>query len=116
MARALSNVLAPEGLTLIVNVGDDDFIYGVHVAADLDTVTYTLAGIEGPHGWGIADDTFQVMDEMDLRGVDTSFRLGDRDLATCLYRTDLLNKGVPLANVTTCLLYTSDAADDSALV
>jgi LPPG:FO 2-phospho-L-lactate transferase len=99
----LSSVLAPERLTLIVNVGDDDFVYGVHVAADLDTVTYTLAGIEGPHGWGIADDTFQVMDEMAIRGVDASFRLGDRDLATCLYRTDLLNKGVPLTTITTQL-------------
>ena len=103
MARALSSVLAPERLTLIVNVGDDDFVYGVHVAADLDTVTYTLAGIEGPHGWGIAEDTFQVMDEMAIRGVDASFRLGDRDLATCLYRTDLLNKGVPLTTITTQL-------------
>lgn len=100
MARALSRVVAPERLTVIVNVGDDDFIYGVHVAADLDTVTYTLAGIEGPQGWGIGGDTFRVMDEMADRGVDTTFRLGDRDLATCLYRTMRLRAGAPLSTVT----------------
>lgn len=100
MARALSRVIAPGRLTVIVNVGDDDFIYGVHVAADLDTVTYTLAGIEGPQGWGIADDTFHVMEEMAARGVDTSFRLGDKDLATCLRRTEALRKGTSLSSFT----------------
>ena len=76
-------------------------MYGSHVAADLDTVTYTLAGIEGPQGWGIAGDTFHVMDELSRRGVDTSFRLGDRDLATCLHRTEGLRSGRPLSTVTT---------------
>ncbi len=75
-------------------------MYGAHVAADLDTVTYTLAGIEGPHGWGLADDTFAVMDEMSARGIDTSFRLGDRDLATCLQRTAALQAGAPLSMAT----------------
>ena len=100
MARALSSVVASERLTVIVNVGDDDFIYGTYVAADLDTVTYTLAGIEGPQGWGIAGDTTKVLDEMADRGIDTSFRLGDRDLATCLYRTDRLRAGQPLSTIT----------------
>jgi LPPG:FO 2-phospho-L-lactate transferase len=81
-------------------VGDDDFIYGAHVAADLDTVAYTLAGIEGPQGWGIAGDTTHVLDEMADRGLDTSFRLGDRDLATCLYRTERLRTGWPLSTIT----------------
>ncbi|MCP4965284.1 MAG: 2-phospho-L-lactate transferase [bacterium] len=100
MARALSGVVAPERLTVVVNVGDDDYMYGAYVAADLDTVTYTLAGIEGPHGWGIADDTFSVMDAMAATGIDTSFRLGDRDLANCLIRTEALRNGVQLADVT----------------
>jgi LPPG:FO 2-phospho-L-lactate transferase len=100
MARALSSAVAPDRLTVVVNVGDDDYMYGAHVAADLDTVTYTLAGIEGPQGWGIAGDTFKVMDEMTARGIDTSFRLGDRDLATCLQRTAALRSGVPLSRVT----------------
>lgn len=103
MARALSGAVASERLTVIVNVGDDDFIYGVHVAADLDTVTYTLAGIEGPHGWGIADDTSQVVDQLTRRGMDTTFRLGDKDLATCLFRTQHLRLGTTLSTVTTQL-------------
>lgn len=100
MARALSGTVAPDRLTVVVNVGDDDYMYGVHVAADLDTVAYTLAGIEGPHGWGFAGDTFEVMDELASRGVDSSFRLGDRDLGTCLQRTAALRGGVPLSAVT----------------
>jgi LPPG:FO 2-phospho-L-lactate transferase len=100
MARALSSAVAPDRLTLVVNVGDDDYMYGAHVAADLDTVTYTMAGIEGPHGWGIAGDTFYVMDEMSRRGADTTFRLGDRDLATCLERTAALRSGTRLSEIT----------------
>lgn len=100
LARGLAAVLAPDELSIIVNVGDDDRMYGLHVSADLDTVTYTIAGIEGPHGWGVADDTFTVMDALDGLGVDTWFRLGDRDLALCLRRTELLDRGVPLSQVT----------------
>jgi len=75
MARALSGTVTPDRLTVVVNVGDDDYMYGAHVAADLDTVTYTLAGIEGPDGWGITDDTFKVMDRLSTLGTDTAFRL-----------------------------------------
>lgn len=100
MARALAGVLDPGRLTAVVNVGDDDVMYSAYVAADLDTVTYTLAGIEGSHGWGIRDDSFNVMDEMSHRGLDTSFRLGDRDLATCLQRSVALAAGVPLSEIT----------------
>jgi LPPG:FO 2-phospho-L-lactate transferase len=87
-------------LTVIVNVGDDDYMYGVHVAADLDTVTYTLAGVQGSGGWGIAADTFTVMDELARRGIDSTFRLGDRDLATCLLRTARMRQGFTLSQVT----------------
>jgi LPPG:FO 2-phospho-L-lactate transferase len=98
MARALSS--AVDGLTVVVNVGDDDYMYGAHIAADLDTVTYTLAGIEGPHGWGLREDTFNVMEALAARGIDTTFRLGDRDLATCLMRTEAIRRGEPLSLVT----------------
>ena len=99
-ARGFARVLGPADLTVVVNVGDDDRMHGVHVSADLDTVAYTLAGVEGPHGWGRADDTFTVMDALDALGADTTFRLGDRDLATCLARTAALDTGEPLSAIT----------------
>lgn len=87
-------------LTVVVNVGDDDEIYGLHVSPDLDTVVYTLAGIQGPQGWGIAGDTFLAMDQLSEIGTDTTFRIGDRDLATNIYRTTRLADGAPLSKVT----------------
>jgi len=98
MGRGLAAVLAPEALTVVVNVGDDSKMYGTLVCADLDTVVYTLAGINGPEGWGIANDTFTVMDHLAAAGVDTTFRLGDRDLAHCLARTAYLDRGGRLSD------------------
>lgn len=103
MARALRHVLDPGHLTVVVNVGDDSKRYGVHVAADPDTVLYTLAGVVGPYGWGRADDSFKAMESLAAMGFDTSFRLGDKDLAMCLARTELLDNGVPLSKVTEIL-------------
>jgi len=100
MARALTAVLHPDDLTVIVNIGDDDDMYGLHVSPDVDTVLYTMAGIEGPHGWGRRNDTFTVMDELNEVGIDTSFRLGDRDLALCLVRTNMLADGATLSDFT----------------
>lgn len=99
MARALERALDPGLLRVIVNVGDDTERYGVHVSADPDTVLYTLAGVVGPHGWGRSDDSSTVMDELAGFGVDTTFRLGDRDLALCLARTSLLAGGATLSEV-----------------
>jgi LPPG:FO 2-phospho-L-lactate transferase len=100
MARGLAAVPGLHDRTIVVNVGDDEVIYGVHVSPDLDTVMYTLAGCEGPHGWGIAGDTFEVIDRIGDLGSDAAFRLGDRDLATCLLRTEALAAGTPLSVVT----------------
>jgi len=99
-ARALRKVFIGECLTVIGNVGDDELVHGVHVSADLDTVLYTLAGIEGPHGWGIDGDSFVAMDQLEALGLDTTFRLGDRDLATCLFRTEMLSSGRQLSDIT----------------
>ena len=100
MARGLA-ALPEAGITLVVNVADDDLIHGLHVAADLDTVVYTLADLHGPAGWGRGDETWRVMAEMErLPGADTSFRLGDLDLATSLYRTGRLASGDTLSSVT----------------
>lgn len=99
-ARSLERVFTGGELTVIGNVGDDELVYGVHVSADLDTVLYTLAGVEGPHGWGIGGDPYTVMDHLGTFGVDVDFRLGDRDLATCLFRTGMLASGHTLSHIT----------------
>jgi len=115
MARALRSILDPGFLTVVVNVGDDTERYGVHVSADPDTVLYTLADEVGPHGWGRADDTFVAMEEFERFGFDTSFRLGDKDLALCLARTTLLEDGIPLSEVTR-MLSTGMGVDDLTLI
>lgn len=99
LARGLAAV-GSVTLTVIVNVGDDDRIYGLPVSPDLDTVVYTLAGIEGPEGWGISDDSFNVIESLGDFHIDTRFRLGDGDLATNLYRSISLSNGIPLSTVT----------------
>lgn len=101
MARALDR--AGADLSVIVNVGDDEAILGVHVSPDVDTVMYTLAGVEGPEGWGVNDDSTTVMDRLGALGGDTRFTLGDRDLATHLFRTAALAKGTPLHEITALL-------------
>jgi LPPG:FO 2-phospho-L-lactate transferase len=87
-------------LTVVVNVGDDALNHGLHISPDIDTVVYTLAGIEGPHGWGRAGDTFALNEELARFGVDNTFQLGDRDLALKLYRTDRIRLGEALSVVT----------------
>jgi len=99
MARGLA-AIPDVDLTVVVNVGDDERVHGLHVSADIDTVIYTLAGIEGPEGWGRAGDTFTFNDELARYRVDNRFRLGDRDLALNLYRTNRLAKGIPLSAIT----------------
>jgi LPPG:FO 2-phospho-L-lactate transferase len=92
-------VLPPDRLTVIVNVGDDEEIYGLHVSPDLDTVLYTLSGREGPQGWGVAGDTFDMMSRLAELGIDTTFRLGDQDLVTNVFRTLALESGSPLTGI-----------------
>ena len=95
--RALSQ---DDLLTAIVNTGDDETIYGVHVSPDVDICTYWLAGIaDTDRGWGIRDDTFNVVEAFGRLGAETWFSLGDRDFATCLYRTDRIRAGATLSAV-----------------
>lgn len=86
--------------TIVVNIGDDDDIHGLWVSADLDTVIYTLAGIEGQHGWGRAGDSFVANEEMGRLGADNRFQLGDLDLAMNILRTDALRSGTSLSKFT----------------
>lgn len=90
---------APEApITIIGNTGDDRKFYGVHVAPDIDIVTYTLSGcIDPKHGYGITDDTFTLLRTLEALGHETWFRLGDRDFAYCLHRTLALRQGKTLS-------------------
>ena len=100
--RGLVQIVAPDDVTVVVNTGDDDWFHGLLVCPDLDTVTYTLAGAENPEtGWGLAGETFATMAALERYGVPTWFRLGDRDLATHLYRDERLRAGAPLSTITT---------------
>ena len=97
----LAGVIPAAEITVIGNTGDDLEVHGLSVSPDLDTVTYTLAGVVDPaQGWGVAGDTFECLDHLEKFGSDTWFRLGDRDLATHIYRTSLLRSGLPLSDVT----------------
>jgi LPPG:FO 2-phospho-L-lactate transferase len=103
--RGLVQVVPPADITVIVNTGDDDWFHGLLVCPDLDTVTYTLAEAENPDtGWGLAGETFAAIGALERYGrhsaLPTWFRLGDRDLATHLYRTERRKAGAPLSTIT----------------
>jgi LPPG:FO 2-phospho-L-lactate transferase len=101
LADGLAAVLAPHCLTVVVNTGDDFEHLGLYICPDLDTVTYTLAGLAHPRqGWGRADETWNFMETLEQLGGPTWFRLGDRDLALHVERTRLLQEGHPLSRVT----------------
>ncbi|MEZ5165609.1 MAG: 2-phospho-L-lactate transferase CofD family protein [Acidimicrobiales bacterium] len=86
--RGALEAFPDESVAAVVNVGDDITLHGLHISPDLDTCTYTLAGaIDPDRGWGLVDETWQAMDELDRYGGQAWFRLGDRDLGTHLYRT-----------------------------
>jgi LPPG:FO 2-phospho-L-lactate transferase len=102
--RGLSQRTDPADVTVIGNTGDDEEFHGLHVSPDLDTILYTLAGAVDPiQGWGVAGDTFVTLDALARLGEPAWFRLGDRDLATHLFRTARLRAGWPLSRVTVAL-------------
>jgi len=91
----------PESLSVIVNTGDDMNLYGLHISPDLDIVSYTLSGIvDEAKGWGLKDDTFSFLDALKKYNCETWFNIGDRDLATHMYRTIRLKQGLTLSQVT----------------
>jgi LPPG:FO 2-phospho-L-lactate transferase len=97
----LARVISPKDIFVIGNTGDDAEIHGLHVSPDLDTVTYTLAGLADPvRGWGLRGDTFHNLEALRGLGAETWFQLGDRDLATHIFRTQRLRGGVKLSDVT----------------
>ncbi len=99
--RGLVDVVDPEGVTVVGNVGDDLEILGLHVSPDLDSILYTLAGLgDEERGWGRADETWNALDTVERLGGSSWFRLGDRDLGLHLVRTEALRAGEPLSAVT----------------
>jgi LPPG:FO 2-phospho-L-lactate transferase len=104
MLSGLVRVVPGDEITAVVNVGDDMILHGLSISPDLDTVTYTLAGMDNREtGWGVAGESWAVMDELARLGGEVWFRLGDRDLATHLFRTGRLAAGEPLSTVTAAL-------------
>ena len=100
--RGLVRRVDPRQVTVVVNTGDDEHFYGLHVSPDVDTVIYTLAGvINREHGWGLEGETFNALDALGRLYGKPWFNLGDRDFATHLYRTERLHAGARLTDVTT---------------
>ncbi len=100
--RALSSVIAPERITAIINTADDHEFHGLHVSPDPDIVTYALAGeVDEARGWGFRDETFRWNVHVARFGRETWFQIGDRDLATHVYRTERLLAGASLSDCVT---------------
>ena len=100
LVLGLSKILPPKSLSVVVNTGDDSIFHGLYVCPDLDTVMYTLSGLSNPiTGWGIENDTQAVLNQLEVYGLPTWFRLGDRDVATHICRTEMLNNGYSLSEV-----------------
>jgi LPPG:FO 2-phospho-L-lactate transferase len=96
----LAQVAGQGELAAAVNTGDDTDVWGLRVCPDLDICTYTLAGVVAERGWGYAGDTFRCLEGMATYGREAWFGLGDRDLATHLYRTQRRAEGAPLSQIT----------------
>ncbi len=101
LLAGLVKVRPPAEVAAVVNVGDDVELHGLHISPDLDTVTYTVAGaIDPERGWGLAGETWHAMEALRRYPLARAwFNLGDRDLATHLYRTDRVRSGAPLSTV-----------------
>ena len=99
--HGLVRVVPEEDVHVIVNVGDDTDIWGLHVSPDIDSIMYGLAGrLDTERGWGLRDETFRCLEEISKYGLPEWFRIGDRDVATHITRTALLDSGLTLSEVT----------------
>ena len=101
LAAGLEAALPSGELSVVVNTADDFELWGLRICPDLDTVMYTLAGLANPEtGWGVANESFAALDMISGYGEDTWFKLGDKDLATHILRTERLRTGSRLTEVT----------------
>ncbi|WP_036964377.1 2-phospho-L-lactate transferase CofD family protein, partial [Promicromonospora kroppenstedtii] len=101
LAHGLDLALDAPSLTVVVNVGDDTELHGLAISPDIDTVLYTLAGLnDEERGWGLRGESYATLAALKELGEDTWFTLGDKDLATHIVRTARLRRGEPLSSVT----------------
>ena len=99
--RGLVRQIDPARLTVVVNTGDDEEFYGLQVSPDIDTITYTLGGVVNrAQGWGLEGESFNVLPALERFYGKPWFGLGDRDLATHLYRTERMRQGASLTQIT----------------
>jgi LPPG:FO 2-phospho-L-lactate transferase len=104
LLRGLVQLVPKNDLVIVGNTGDDIELHGLHVSPDLDIVMYTLAGIvDETKGWGVADETFRCLEMLGKLGLETWFKIGDRDLAIHIVRTQMLKNGMSLSEATTQL-------------
>lgn len=97
----LASVMPPEDITIIANTGDDIELFALRICPDIDTVTYTLAGVINEEtGWGLKGDTFECLRWLERYGEASWFNLGDRDFGTHVFRTNALRSGASLTEVT----------------
>jgi LPPG:FO 2-phospho-L-lactate transferase len=100
LANGLANCLPPDALTVVVNTGDDFELHGLHISPDLDTVMYTLAGLnDAVRGWGVDGETWAMLGALKRLGGEDWFMLGDQDIATHILRTERLRSST-LSQVT----------------
>ena len=101
LIEGLSHAIDAAQLTVVCNTADDFILHGLNISPDLDTIMYTLAGMsDRAKGWGIQNDSFTVLTQLEKLGAETWFKLGDRDIATHITRTRLLHAGLKLSDVT----------------
>jgi LPPG:FO 2-phospho-L-lactate transferase len=99
--QGLIGIIPERNITIIVNTGDDAEFFGLHVSPDIDTILYTLKNMaDKKKGWGIKGDSFNCLNMLKKYGYETWFKLGDKDLALNIYRTQLLRKGFTLSEAT----------------
>src|ERR1051325_4609925 len=104
LIEGLVREVDPARLTIICNIADDLVLHGLSISPDLDTIMYTLGGLSDTQkGWGVAGDSFVVLEQLRRYGAETWFQLGDKDIATHLTRTALLRAGHSLSDATRTL-------------
>jgi LPPG:FO 2-phospho-L-lactate transferase len=99
LVRGLSSI--ENSIAVILNVGDNVWKYGLYICPDIDTIFYGLSGLlDSSRGWGIRGDTFNFLEQTGELGLENWFRIGDRDIATHVVRTELIRQGMTLTQVT----------------